>query len=112
MKKSLSILAVLMLVACSNEFVDKRVEAYSRAESKISEATASDELVRISYDLHYELAALDAELGSLDSVARLASSGDESYKELIEAIDGARRSFEDKLLQQEIGFYVSMGNKK
>lgn len=101
-----------MLVACSNEFVDKRVEAYSRAESKISEATASAELVRISYDLHYELAALDAELGSLDSVARLASSGDESCKELIEAIDGARRSFEDKLLLQEIGFYVSMGNKK
>ena len=102
---------ILLFSACSNEHVDKRVDAYSKAESKVYSAESSDELVRISYDLYHELAAIDAELGSLDSIYSLAMAGDEDCKELVELIDVARNSFEKELLQKEMMFYVFMGKK-
>ena len=111
MRKLLFLFIILLFSACSNEHVDRRVDAYSKAGSKVISAKSSDELVRISYDLYHELVAIDAELGPLDSISSLAVAGDEDCKELVELIDVARSSFEKELLKKEMMFYVSMGKK-
>lgn len=111
MKKCIYIFVILFFLACGSKHVDVRADAYSRAASRAVAAISSDELVRISYDLHYELAAIDAEYGPLDSIAVLAAAGDEECKELLEAVDAARSNFEKELLQQEMKFYL-LNSKK
>lgn len=111
MKKCFFLLVVFLFSACNDEFVDKRIEAYSKAKARVGSAVSSEELVRVSYDLFYELELLDASSGSLDSVAALALKGDEACKEQIETIDNARIAFEEELLQKQMEFYMSMNKK-
>ena len=112
MRFCLFLSVIMLLAACSNEFVDRRVEAYSRASHKVDSISAAEEILQLSYDLHYELARLDAELGALDSVSVLAQRGDEDCMEQLEKISEARRNFERKLLEKEMETYIQLVKNK
>lgn len=103
---------VMLFAACRDEFVDRRVETYSRASQKVDSISVAEELLELSYGLHYELAVLDAELGQLDSVSVLAQGGDECCMEQLEKIDEARRIFERKLLEKEMETYIQLVKNK
>ncbi len=103
---------VMLFAACRDEFVDRRVEAYSRASHKVDSISAAEELLELSYILNYELARLDAELGALDSVSALAQGGEEDCMEQLEKINEARRNFERKLLEKEMETYILLVKNK
>ena len=112
MKRYFLLFVLFLSVACSDEAVDRRVEAYLVAKERAVKATTSDELARVSYNLYYELLTLDRELGPLDSISALAVSGNKDCLERMAMIDGAREAFEQELLKKEMEFYVSMSKKK
>jgi hypothetical protein len=109
MKRLLYIIITALSVACSNEEPDRRVIAYDNAVLKVMEAKDQEQLLEISYKLHYELATLEKELGSIDS---LATVGSRSNRKRLEAIEAARDRYDEVLKKREMEFYISNNGKK
>lgn len=110
--KKIIILLALMPIIISCGVSDKRITAYKRATKKVSKASSSESLEMIAYDLSKELHSIDTKGVTLDDMKSLAESGDEDYRELIEAISKAKWNFDEALSDKETVFFMERLSQK
>lgn len=110
MKKIILLALLPLLFSCGVS--DERIGAYKRATKKVRKASSSELLESIAYDLSKELYNIDAnEEKSLSQMKALAASGDEEYKEIVEAIAKAKSLFDEALSDKETIYYLERLSK-
>lgn len=102
---------LLLLVACS-DVCDARIDAYRSAASRVKASSSYDEIALVSYNLYKELVLLDASSVPLATLRERAAQGCDDSRMLVDAIDEARKVYENELVKKEMERYVSKSGSR